>query len=92
MKRKLICLVIFILLATGIFIYISPNRSLKFTVLLYGFPKEAFNSEIIYSSKDDNNSKYYQLEPTTVGNTGPMILWKVKQVGPFYFSRYYGSH
>lgn len=92
MKRKILFFIILILLLIGVFIHTNPNRSLRFTVLLYGFPKEAFKSEIIYSSKEGDNSKFYQLEPTTVGNTGSMLLWKTTKIGPLYFSKYYGSH
>lgn len=91
MKRIIIFFIILILLFIGIFIHINPNRALRVTVLIYGFPKEAFSSEIIYSSKEGDNTKFYQLEPTTVGNTGPMILWKTTKIGPLHFSKYYGS-
>lgn len=81
-----------VFLGLWLFIHLSPSRSLRWTVLLFGFPKESFSSEIVYSSIEGNHLTFYQLEPTTVGNTGPMLLWKTTQIGPFYFSWYYGSH
>ncbi|MBO0444326.1 hypothetical protein JZO79_11945 [Vagococcus fluvialis] len=91
-KRKILFLIILLLLCIGVYIHTNPNRALRFTVLIYGFPKEAFSSEIAHSGKEGDIVNFYQLEPTTVGNTGPMILWKTTKIGPLYFSKYYGSH
>lgn len=92
LKKKIIYSSIFIVLASFIFIHTSPSRSLRYNLLVLGFPKEAFQSEIVYIFKDDETTKYYFLDPTPVSKaTGPTNAWKVKKVGIFYFSSYFGA-
>lgn len=92
LKRKFIITGLAALIIGFLFIHTNAQRSLRFSVLLHGFPKEAFNSDIDCLTQDGDNLTYYQLDPTTTSKqTGPMILWRVHQVGPFYFSSYFGS-
>ncbi|MGX7023835.1 hypothetical protein [Vagococcus hydrophili] len=92
MKKKLICTALIIVIALFMFIHTNSNRSLRFTVMLHGFPKEALHSKINYSFKDGENTKYYFLDPTPVSSaTGPTNAWEVKKVGIFYFSSYFGA-
>ncbi|MGY3703459.1 hypothetical protein BW731_11560 [Vagococcus martis] len=92
MKKKTMALVIMIVLGVFLFIYTNSDRSLRFTVLIYGFPKEAMTSDIESVFKHDENTTYYVLDPTPVSNqTGPTNAWKVKRVGLFYFASYYGA-
>lgn len=78
-KKKWIYGLVLLLLVTGIFIHTNLNRTLRWTVLLHGFPKEAFQSEIVYGTRDGKHAMYHQLEPTTVGETGPMLYWETKK-------------
>lgn len=89
MKKKVYILLIFIISWTVV--HIHPSTSLKFKVLIHGFPREAIYSNMIHV-KNINHKRYYQLEPTPIDkNVGAMNLWEVHKVGPFYFSNYYGS-
>lgn len=92
MKKNIILLLVMIFFGMFLFIHTSSERALRFKVLMHGFPKEAMTSDVEYVFKHDEKTKYFVLEPSPVSaDTGPTNAWEVKQIGPFYFARYFGA-
>lgn len=90
-KRKRLPFILFVSALILMFIFTNPKRAIRLNVLLKGFPKEALTSKVEYSHDYKGNIGVYYLDPTPVGNTGPLGLFGAKQAGPFYIGYFIGA-